>query len=184
VDAPIVENTSGAPQMEELANNDVVPNAEPQQNPIVDNEQNNEPPRRSQHEQRPAISDDYMMYIYQYTNGIRIETDPSSFKEDIKSQHSSEWLDAMKDEMKSMSTNGVWDLVEIPKRANTIGCKWVYKTKHDSKGNIEKFKARLIAKGFTRREGINYTETFSLVSSKDSLRIIMALVAHYDLKLH
>jgi hypothetical protein len=47
VDAPIVENTSGAPQMEELANNDVVPNAEPQQNPIVDNEQNNEPPRRS-----------------------------------------------------------------------------------------------------------------------------------------
>jgi hypothetical protein len=63
VDAPIVENTSGAPQMEEHANNDVVSNDEPQQNPTVDNEQNNEPPKRSQRERRPAISDDYMVYI-------------------------------------------------------------------------------------------------------------------------
>jgi hypothetical protein len=52
VDAPIDENTFGAPQMEEHANNDVMPNDEPQQNPAVDNVQNNEPPRRSQREQR------------------------------------------------------------------------------------------------------------------------------------
>jgi hypothetical protein len=56
--------------------------------------------------------------------------------------------------------------------------------KYDSKGNIERFKARLVAKGFTQREGIDYTETFSSVSCKDSLRIIMSLVAHYDLELH
>jgi hypothetical protein len=54
VDAPIVENTTGAPQMEEHANNDIVPNDEPQQNPTVDNEQNKEPPRRSQCEWRPT----------------------------------------------------------------------------------------------------------------------------------
>jgi hypothetical protein len=68
--------------------------------------------------------------------------------------------------------------------AKTVGCKWVYKTKCDSKGNIERFKAWLMAKGFTQREGIDYTETFSLVSCKDSLRIIMVLVVHYDLELH
>ena len=45
-------------------------------------------------------------------------------------------------------------------------------------------KARLVAKGFTQREGIDYTEAFSLVSRKDSLRVIMALVAHFDLELH
>ena len=83
-----------------------------------------------------------------------------------------------------MKTNSVWDLEIIPKGAKTVGCKWVYKTKHDSKGNIERFKARLVAKGFTQREGIDYNETFSLVSCKDSFRIIMALVAHYDLELH
>ena len=90
----------------------------------------------------------------------------------------------MEDEMKSMSSNGVWNLEDIPKGAKIVGCKWVYKIKRDSKGNIERFKVRLVAKGFTQREGIDYNETFSPVSSKDSLRIIMALVAHYDLELH
>jgi hypothetical protein len=60
----------------------------------------------------------------------------------------------------------------------------VYKTKCDSKGNIDRFKARVVAKGFTQREGIDYTETFSSVSCKDSLRIIMVLVAHYALELY
>ena len=49
--------------------------------------------------------------------------------------------------------------------------------------NIERYKARLVAKGFTQKEGINYKETFSLVSKKDSLHIIMTLVAHFDLEL-
>jgi hypothetical protein len=60
----------------------------------------------------------------------------------------------------------------------------VYKTKYDSKGKIERFKTRLLAKGFTQREGIDYTETFSSVSKKDSFRIMMALVTHHDLELH
>jgi hypothetical protein len=141
----------------------------------------NEPPRRSQRARRATISDDYGVYV---NEKIQIEGDPTSFEEAMRSAYSSKWLEAMKDEMRSMSINKVWDLEEIPKEAKTIGCKWVYKMKCDSKENIERFKARLMAKRFTQREDIDYTEMFSPVSCKDSLRIIMALVTHYDLELY
>jgi hypothetical protein len=113
-----------------------------------------------------------------------MEGNPTSFEEAIRSAHSFKWLEAMKDEMRSMSANKVWDLERIPNGAKIVGCKWVYKMKCDSKGNVERFKARLVAKGFMQREGIYYNETFSPVSCKDSFRIIMALVAHCDLELH
>ena len=113
-----------------------------------------------------------------------MEDDPTSFEEAMRSENSSKWLEAMEEEMRSMKANKVWDLEIIPKGAKTVGCKWVYKTKLDSQGNVERYKARLVAKGFTQREGIDYNETFSPVSCKDSFRIIMALVAHYDLELH
>ena len=90
----------------------------------------------------------------------------------------------MKDEMNSMAFNRAWDLVEFPYGVEAIGCKWVFKTKKDSQGNIERHKVRLVAKGFTQREVINYTKTFSSLSKKDYLRVIMALVAHFDLELY
>jgi len=83
-----------------------------------------------------------------------------------------------------MDQNEVWDLVELPESYKRVGCKWVFKTKRDSNGNIERYKARLITKGFTQNEGIDYKETFSLVSKKDSFRIIMVLVNHCNLELH
>ena len=59
------------------------------------------------------------------------------------------WLDVMKDEMGSMAQNKVWELVKLSQGCKPIGCKWMYKTKKDSKWKIERFEARLVAKGFT-----------------------------------
>ena len=61
-----------------------------------------------------------------------MEGDPTSFEEAMRSDHSQKWLEAMEDEMRSMSTNDVWDLEKIPKGIKTVGCKWVY----DSRGNV------------------------------------------------
>jgi len=140
--------------------------------------------RRSQRDRRSAISNDYVVYMQESDYDIGINKDPVSFSHAVESKESMEWINAMKEELKSMQQNEVWDLVELPHGCKRVGCKWVFKTKHDSSGNIERYKARLVAKGYTQKDGVDYKETFSPVSKKDSLRIIMALVAHYDLELH
>ena len=59
-----------------------------------------------------------------------------------------------------MAQNDVWDLIELPEGCKRVGCKWVFKTKRDSHGNIEHYKTRLVAKGFTQNDGNDYKETF------------------------
>ena len=90
----------------------------------------------------------------------------------------------MKDMLKSMEQNEVWVLVVLPEGCKRVGCQWVFKTKRDPTSNMERHKARIVAKDFTQKNDIDYKEIFSPVSRKDSLRIIMYLVAHYDLELH
>ena len=133
---------------------------------------------------KSAIPSDYIMYLQESNYNIGAENDPKTFSQAISCREFKLWHNIMKEEMDSKVFNKVWDLVELPNGSRDIGCKWVYKTKRDSLGNIERYKARLMAKGFTQREEIYYIETFSPVSKKDSLYVIMALVAHFDVKLH
>lgn len=74
----------------------------------------------------------------------------------MDSDNVEKWLEAMKDEFKSMEQNGVWDIVELLEGCKKVGCKWVFKTKRDSHGNLERYKARLVTKGFTQKDGIDY----------------------------
>ena len=60
----------------------------------------------------------------------------------------------------------------------------MFKTKRDAKGKVGRYKTRLVIKGYSQREGIDFKETFFLVSTKDFLLIIMAIMAHFDLELH
>ncbi|GKD03851.1 retrovirus-related pol polyprotein from transposon TNT 1-94 [Tanacetum coccineum] len=112
-----------------------------------------------------------------------LRSDPESFGNAITYDQSTHWREAMEDDLNSISKNNVWELSELLKGAKPVGCKWVFKTKLDPNGNIERYKTRLVAKGYTQKEGVDYKETFSPVSRKDSLRIVMAFVAHFDLEL-
>ena len=140
--------------------------------------------RRSSRVKKSAIPSDYIVYLQESDFDIGKCDDPTTFSQAMNSLNSSNWYDAMKEELNSMDKNNVWNLVELPPGATTVSCKWVYKTKRDCKGKVERHKARLVAKRFTQKEGIDYNETFSHVSKKDCLRIIMAMVAHFDLELH
>jgi len=118
------------------------------------------------------------VYLQEHEDDISLIEDVSiNFCQAMKSSNSQKWIDAMEDDIKSMRDNDVWDLVELPEGVKPIGYKWIFKTKRDFMGNIERYKARLVATGFTQREGINYKETFSPISSKDYFRRIMTLVA-------
>jgi hypothetical protein len=183
-----VGSSSAAPNVNEapVIQKPEVPNAvideeKDQPQNLENNVPNQENIRRSQRVGKSDIPDDYEIYT---SEKLHMEGDPTSYEEAMRSPHSSKWREAMEDEMRSTSANQVWKLEEIPKGAKIVGCKWVYKIKRDCKGNIDRFNVRLMVKGFTQREGIDYNEIFSPISSKDSFRIIMSLVAHYDLELH
>ena len=102
----------------------------------------------------------------------------------MNSPNKEEWIKAMENEMNSMRKYQVWELVDLPEGRKPIGNKWVHTIKRDADGKPIQTKSRLVAKGFTQQEGIDYTETFSHVVRFTSIRIILALVAGLDLELH
>ena len=90
------------------------------------------------------------------------------------------WKSAMKSVMDSMYTNQVWTLVDAPEGVKPISCKWVFKKKNDMDGNIQTYKVRLVVKGYRQRHGIDYDETFSLVTMIKSIRIMLVIAAYFD----
>ena len=83
-------------------------------------------------------------------------------------------------EMEYMHSNSVWTLVEAPKGVKPIGCKWIYKKKKGPDGKVETFKARLVVKGYTQKQGIDYEETFLPVVMLKSIRILLAVATKLD----
>jgi hypothetical protein len=100
------------------------------------------------------------------------EVEPTCFEQAIGNP---KWDNAMDDEMVALDVNATWELVALPQDNKAIGCKWVYKVKHNVDGSVRRYKARLVAKGYAQTYGIDYEETYNPIAKMTTIRAIIIM---------
>eukprot|EP00253_Pinus_taeda_P032559 PITA_32559 len=90
----------------------------------------------------------------------------------------------MQEEYSSIMMNDVWEVVPRPEGKSMVTSRWLYKVKHAADGNIEKFKSRFVARGFSQVEGVDYEETFAPVARYTLIRSIISIAAEMGWKIH
>lgn len=163
--------------------NDTQGDRERQENETEETQENEDSPapiivRRSLRETRRP--DYYGVWVH----NVGTDSEPTSVTEALSSSEKEEWKTAMNSEIESIKENNVWELVELPEGKRIVGSKWVFKRKIGANGVVERYKARLVAQGFSQRSGIDYDETFCPVVRFESLRTLIALAVQQKMKIH
>lgn len=136
--------------------------------------------RKSTREKKTKVFQDYVTYFC--GDAVDIENVPMSVTEALSGPDSEQWKAAMNDEMESFQENEAWDLVEAPVGATIVQCKWIFKKKCDHESRVS-YRARLVARGFAQKAGIDFDETFSPVIRHSSLRLLFALSINFELNI-
>ena len=119
------------------------------------------------------------------TESLTSEIDePNGLEDALNSEHSEHWKDAMISEYSSLMENETWELVVPSKDKNVVGSRWVMKVKRNEDGQIERYKARLVAQGYSQTKGTDYDEVFSPVARHTSPRTLLALANAHNLEVH
>ncbi|KAK3725314.1 hypothetical protein QZH41_002591 [Actinostola sp. cb2023] len=158
----------------ELSNNDDVE--------LSNNDDVDEGPsvlRQSSRERRPP--DRLGEWVTVVSDGI---VEPTTVSEALNGPDADQWHVAMQQEMDSLHKHDVWNLTELPDGRKAVGSKWVFRVKYNADGSMERRKARLVAQGYSQKQGVDYDETFSPVVRFESLRTVIALSVKQELKLH
>ena len=124
-------------------------------------------PRRSNRVRKPSKKGFVLMAL--------LTKDPKSVKEALSGPNAAEWRSAMQNEIDQLIENGTWELVDIPIGTNIVSHRWVFRVKFDSEGEIEKFNARLVARGFSQQFGFDFTDTYSPVIRMSVVRFILIM---------
>jgi Reverse transcriptase (RNA-dependent DNA polymerase) len=109
--------------------------------------------------------------------------EPKTLAEALRRPDADKYLACAIDEVKAHLENKTWKLVRLPNGKHAIGSRWVFKIKRNADGSIDKYKGRIVAKGYAQREGIDYTETFAPTARFGALRTVIALAALEDWEL-
>ena len=106
---------------------------------------------------------------------------PKTFSEATKDP---QWVEMMNVEMQVLSKNETWDLIPSSPHQKAIGCRWIFKVKHNADDTINRFKAWLVAKGYAQTHGTDYEETFGSVAKMSTIRTVIALAIAKGWHLH
>ncbi|KAE8673308.1 hypothetical protein F3Y22_tig00111794pilonHSYRG00058 [Hibiscus syriacus] len=109
--------------------------------------------------------------------------EPSTYQEAINNSDASLWMMAMQEEIEAFHKNNTWDLVPLPQGMKPIGNKWVFKIKRNGDNQVERYRARLVVKGYAQKEGIDFNEIFSPVVRLTIVRVVLAMSATLNLHL-
>ncbi|XP_015893764.1 uncharacterized mitochondrial protein AtMg00820-like [Ziziphus jujuba] len=115
--------------------------------------------------------------IYESTNMAFLACEPQNFEEAIKEDI---WIKAMAEEIVTIEKHDTWEWVDPPEGKDIIGLKWIYKTKYKEDGTIQKYKARLVTKGYSQQPGIDFNETFAPVARMETIRTVLTLAAQME----
>lgn len=140
--------------------------------------------RRLSHQTKvPSRFSDYVMANHDAYCLLTEEGEPSNFQEAIRSSDVSLWMTAMQEEIEVLHRNKTWKLLALPEERKAIGNKWVYKIKRNSNDQVERYRARLVVKGYAQKEGIDFKEIFSPVVRFTTIRVVLAMCATFNLHL-
>jgi transposase InsO family protein len=117
-------------------------------------------------------------------NIVRDHEEPKNRTEALSGVDKHDWIRAMNEEMKALTENSTWVLTTLPEGRKTIGCKWVFKRKKNANTGLIKYKARLVAQGFSQKYGTDYDEVFAPVVRATTLRLLLAIATQRKLKIH
>uniref|UniRef100_A0AAV1T842 Polyprotein n=1 Tax=Peronospora matthiolae TaxID=2874970 RepID=A0AAV1T842_9STRA len=123
-------------------------------------------------QEEPASAIDIAAHLY--------ERDPTNYSEAMRSTKRPDWEKAMREEIAALEANDVWRVIKRPAGSNALHSKWVYKTKTDAHGDLERYKARLVACGNEQVFGIYYQLTFAAVMDMSTVKVIIALAATWN----
>ena len=110
--------------------------------------------------------------------------EPKTLKQALSSKDKEQWLASVKKEYTSLLENGTWRLEELPQDKKALRTKWVFRIKKHADGSIEKYKSRLVVKGFSQRPGVDFDEIFSPVIRIESLKLMLAIATILDMEIH
>ena len=125
------------------------------------------------------LNSGYQTQVEAFINLIAVD-EPASYMEAISGPDCNLWEKAMKEEMTSLQDKKTFNLVEQPEDRQIISCKWVWRIKRDSKGNVEQHKAHLIAHGFTQIHGLDYLNTYTLVTRLETICLLCTMANEKD----